>query len=96
MIEKAKHILLKAGVLLLLFLFNIQYTYSQCAMCKATVENSENSETFAAGLNSGILYLMAIPYVLFGFIAFMWYKNSRKNKDKRDRIEARINSAKQS
>jgi preprotein translocase subunit YajC len=59
-------------------------------MCKATVENSENSETFAAGLNGGILYLMSIPYILFGVIAFMWYRSSRKNKDKKEKIEKRL------
>jgi hypothetical protein len=59
-------------------------------MCKATVENSEKSETFAAGLNGGILYLMSIPYILFSVIAFMWYRSSRKNKVKKEKIENRL------
>ncbi len=38
-----------------------------CAMCKAVVENGANGSgpgTIGHGLNMGILYLMAVPYVL--------------------------------
>lgn len=53
---------------------------AQCAMCRATVENNVNNgnTTFGAGLNTGILYLMSVPYVLFSIIGWLWYKNSRK------------------
>lgn len=38
---------------------------AQCSMCSAVVESSQkNGSDFALGLNSGILYLMAIPYLL--------------------------------
>jgi len=41
----------------------------QCAMCKASVESSQHqANSVAAKLNTGILYLMAIPYLLIGFI----------------------------
>lgn len=44
-------------------------TEAQCAMCKASVESSQGQKnSVAAGLNSGILYLMAVPYVLIAFI----------------------------
>ena len=43
---------------------------AQCAMCKAAVEaNLDGGGTKGAGLNDGILYLMAMPYLailLFG------------------------------
>ena len=58
---------------------------AQCAMCRSTLEtNMSNGETagLAAGLNFGILYLFATPYLLFGIIAFFWYKNSRANGKK--------------
>jgi hypothetical protein len=50
---------------------------AQCAMCKASVEsNIENGgKTVGRGLNTGILYLMSIPYLVLGGIGFMVYKN---------------------
>ena len=31
----------------------------------------------AQGLNSGILYLMAMPFVIVGVIGFRWWKNNK-------------------
>jgi len=55
---------------------------SQCAMCRATLENNvSNGEAgIAAGINFGILYLFAMPYLLVLTIAILWYRNSRKRK----------------
>jgi hypothetical protein len=55
---------------------------AQCAMCKATMESNAKSDKskIGAGLNTGILYLMTIPYIIFCVIGYMWYKNSRKQK----------------
>ena len=57
---------------------------AQCSMCRASMENSisRDSEQFSAGLNMGILYLFIMPYLLFGIIAYMWYRSSRKNVSK--------------
>lgn len=48
---------------------------AQCAMCKAAVEaNLKDGGNAGAGLNQGILYLMAMPYVamlIFGVIYFL-------------------------
>lgn len=52
---------------------------AQCAMCKATAETDlEGGEGVADGLNEGILYLMAFPYILIGGVAFMWYRHSKQ------------------
>ena len=72
-----RHTLVLAVSLILAFL-SISESYAQCAMCKATVENAENSDVFASGLNSGILYLMSIPYILFGVIAFSGIEIARR------------------
>lgn len=67
-----------------LMLFASQ-SWAQCAMCRSTLEaNMSNGETagLAAGLNFGILYLFATPYLMFGIIAFFWYKNSKANGKK--------------
>ena len=46
-----------------------QFSEAQCAMCKASVESSQGqANSVAGGINKGILYLMAVPYLLLMFI----------------------------
>ncbi|WP_191858154.1 hypothetical protein [Hanstruepera ponticola] len=52
---------------------------AQCAMCRAVLESEEGQET-AKGINDGIIYLMAIPYILVGAIGFLIYKKFNKAK----------------
>ena len=67
---------------LLLFLIVLTF-YSnlsaQCAMCKAVVEaNLREGGSAGAGLNEGILYLMAMPYIaviIFGMFYYLQKKN---------------------
>jgi len=49
-------------------------------MCKAAVESNFQNEgaTAGLGLNDGILYLLAAPYLLFGTVLLLWVKNNRK------------------
>ena len=44
--------------------------YSQCAMCKAAAESSmeNNPNSVAKGLNTGIVFLLTIPYALLSVI----------------------------
>ena|ERR1700739_5023092 len=53
----------------LLLLLNIS-VFAQCAMCKAAAESdlSNNPNSVAQGLNTGILFLMFIPYLIVGII----------------------------
>jgi hypothetical protein len=48
-------------------------TNAQCAMCRAVLENEE-SQSAAEGINDGILFLMAIPYILVGTIGYFIYR----------------------
>jgi hypothetical protein len=43
---------------------------AQCAMCKSAAESNLKSDpnSMARSLNSGILYLMAVPYLMIAFI----------------------------
>lgn len=41
--------------------------FSQCAMCKAVAEE-EVEEEGASGINAGILYIMAVPYIILFFV----------------------------
>tara|TARA_A100001015_G_scaffold26794_1_gene29934 strand:+ start:1452 stop:1697 length:246 start_codon:yes stop_codon:yes gene_type:complete len=52
---------------------------AQCAMCKAVVEtNLETGDTKGMGLNSGILYLMAFPYIAASIFAILFFLQKKK------------------
>ncbi|CCG52360.1 Probable transmembrane protein of unknown function [Flavobacterium indicum GPTSA100-9 = DSM 17447] len=46
---------------------------AQCAMCRASLQNDANQAT-AQGINDGIVYLMAIPYILVAAAAYAVYR----------------------
>ncbi len=58
------------GLLILFILCSHINIDAQCAMCKQAAESSlkSNPNSMARSLNSGILYLMAVPYVMIAFI----------------------------
>jgi hypothetical protein len=70
--------------ILLVFVSN-SLTFSQCSMCRSVVEStmSNGRNHSAVGLNAGILYLLAAPYLLVAAIGFFWYKTSTKNRKER-------------
>lgn len=49
---------------------------AQCAMCRAVLE-SEASGNAAKGINNGIVYLMAVPYVLVAGLFYFIYRKMR-------------------
>ncbi|PWI29487.1 hypothetical protein DI383_11800 [Flavobacteriaceae bacterium LYZ1037] len=63
----------------LITFFIFLQTNAQCAMCRAVLESEEGQET-AKGINDGIVYLMAIPYILVGGLGFLIYKKFNKSK----------------
>ncbi len=64
-------------VLILAFIFLIPETIeAQCAMCRAVLESEESGRT-AEGINNGIVYLMAIPYVLVAGLFYFIYRKMR-------------------
>jgi len=77
------------GFIVLLLLFFSFDTTAQCAMCKQAAETSlkSNPTSMARSLNSGILYLMAVPYLMLCFIfrkqiAQLWRKFFPKSAQK--------------
>ena len=65
-------------------LANVAQGMAQCAMCRATIENnySNGNPGIAAGINTGILYLLAMPYLAVIILGYLWFKstkNGRKN-----------------
>jgi len=69
-------------LILITFTVGITDAEAQCAMCRATVENNFNNGAGEAStrLNSGILYLLSMPYLLIGTVAFFWYRNKKQNE----------------
>ena len=49
---------------------------AQCAMCRAVLE-SEGNSAMAEGVNNGIVYLMAVPYVLVGVLFYFVYRKMK-------------------
>ncbi len=58
---------------LLFSMFYSLFSYSQCAMCRAALDNNEN-KVQAEAVNDGIVFLMVIPYILVGLVGFAVYK----------------------
>jgi hypothetical protein len=50
---------------------------AQCAMCRAVLE-SEVDQSAAEGINNGIMYLMAIPYILVGGLGYIIYRRFKR------------------
>jgi len=74
---------------LFFFLISIGQSIAQCAMCRATVENNINTgeTSVGAGLNYGILYLFMAPYLLAMIIGYLWYRNYKKQKALKTKIQ---------
>ena len=72
----------KNFLLFLLFIVTTIELNAQCAMCKAAVEaNLKAGGSTGEGLNQGILYLMAMPYIallLFGVFYYLQKRNKQK------------------
>ena len=49
---------------------------AQCAMCRAALE--QNGGQIAAGFNRGILFLLGMPYLVFGAIGASWAWKRRR------------------
>lgn len=76
-----KKLLFLIPILLLLIVFTVELSFGQCAMCKGAAETSmQEGSRDASGLNVGVLYLFATPYLLVMTIGGLWYWNYRKNK----------------
>ena len=73
---------LKFFYLLLVFgllVISVTPVKAQCAMCSANVEtNAKSGANTTKGLNNGIMYLLAAPYLAVAAAAYIWYKKYRR------------------
>ncbi|WP_343523413.1 hypothetical protein [Pedobacter sp.] len=67
-------------LLVLVFTFALAPNVNaQCAMCSINAEQGvKNGNTQTAGLNTGVLYLLSVPYLMAIIVGVVWYKKYRK------------------
>lgn len=75
MLLKMKHLLLTLCLFIgLIIVMNPTDSFGQCPMCKGIAESSlKEGSSAAKGLNFGILYLFATPYLLIGLYGWRIY-----------------------
>ncbi|GAB5552142.1 MAG: hypothetical protein Sapg2KO_17330 [Saprospiraceae bacterium] len=79
---KAKRLLGLLILTLSLSFTSVNTVDAQCPMCRMSAEsNLKNGGEEGKGLNNGILYLLATPYLMIGGIAYFWYRNRRKEEE---------------
>lgn len=66
-------------IAVLMIMAQLPEAVAQCAMCRSTLENnfSNGNPGIAAGINTGILYLLIMPYLAVMFLGYFWYKSSK-------------------
>lgn len=65
---------------------------AQCPMCRMSLEsNLENGGTMGRTINAGILYMLGMPYLLVGFLGYVWYKNKKKMERLEEEAKAQLN-----
>lgn len=90
-----KNILRKITLMLVLFLVACGHLWAQCAMCRGSVESTMGNgrNNVGVGLNTGIMYLFVMPYIIVAVIAYLWYRESRKARDQQRMVASRVNQA---
>ncbi|MFB9294941.1 hypothetical protein [Persicitalea jodogahamensis] len=90
-----KKILSKIVLLLVLFVLSAGQLWAQCAMCRGSVESTMGNgrNNVGIGLNTGIMYLFIMPYLIVALFAYFWFKNSRKAREQQRMVAARVQQA---
>ena len=70
--------ILLIGILFLITATIPMETNAQCSICTKTVQQMGNQA--AEGFNSGIIYLMLVPYAAIGIVGYKWWKNNHENE----------------
>lgn len=75
-----------------MMVFGAAEVKAQCAMCTTAVESNHTSgATTTNGLNHGILYLLAAPYLIAGLGGYIWYRNYRRKNVELDVPHDKLN-----
>lgn len=66
-------------LILLVIILQFSLILAQCPMCKQNVQSGiETGGKVGLGLNSGIIYLLAVPYIIAGIFGYWYWKNRNK------------------
>ena len=68
--------------IILVIVLTSEAATAQCVMCKAVGEQSAKLDGLGRGLNAGILFLMAIPYILLSLGALIIWRRFNKQGEK--------------
>ncbi|MCF0071511.1 hypothetical protein LZD49_13620 [Dyadobacter sp. CY261] len=81
--------------LVILFVMNSAGAFAQCAMCRGSVESSMGNgrNNVGVGLNTGIMFLFVMPYLLVAVIGYLWYRNSKRAQHERQFVATRVRQA---
>lgn len=81
--------------LCLLIIANCQLVLAQCAMCRTNVESTFSNGRYVngSGLNTGILYMLSMPYLIAMVVAYLWWRNSKRERARRLAVNRRVNGA---
>ncbi len=72
--------MLKKGILFVVLTWlTAGILQAQCSICTKTA--SQLGEGPAQALNSAIIYLAAVPFLIMGYIGFRWWKNEKELTD---------------
>jgi len=76
-------------ICLALILFVVPDLFAQCPMCRSAAEsNLKAGGESGRGLNAGILYMLAMPYLLVTTLGLLWWRSRRRQQDQQsDRVE---------
>lgn len=82
-------------LILIAVVLNAGQAWAQCAMCRGSVESTMGNgrNNVGIGLNTGIMYLFIMPYLIFAVVGYLWYRNSRKARDEQRLVASRVRQA---
>ena len=66
-------------LVIVLFMASLKHlpVHGQCSICTKTAQ--QMGERPAKALNGGILYLAAMPFLIFGYIGYRWWQSNRSS-----------------
>lgn len=87
-LDKTNIGILAISILLVAIVFIPESAYAQCPMCRIAAEsNMKNGGSAGLGLNGGILYLLAMPYLFISVIGFIWWRSRKKKAELERELE---------
>jgi hypothetical protein len=73
-----RHLFLTILVIAVVVLLEVSGWAQGCAMCRTALENSAEGKALAKSFDYGILFLMGIPYAMFGAAGIVVYRAYRR------------------